>query len=89
MAKQRVRYTPAGSAIGVRPAGSALLKGGLNRTLGVQRSRSIILWRFFANSSSFKFDKFAKSRKMGWLSKNRQIQGAQISRNEAYFCTLQ
>jgi hypothetical protein len=34
-------------------------------------------------------DKLAKKSKMGWLSQNRQIQGAQISRNEAYLGTLQ
>lgn len=31
----------------------------------------------------------AKSKNMGWLSKNRQTQGAKISRNETYIGTSQ
>jgi len=34
-------------------------------------------------------DEFPKSHQNGWLSKNRQMQGARISRNEAYLGTPQ
>jgi hypothetical protein len=39
----------------------------------------LFLWQFFANSLNLTSSQ--KKSKMGWLSKNRQIQGAQISRN--------
>jgi len=32
-------------------------------------------------------DAFARKQKSGWLSKKRQMQGAQLSSNEAYFST--
>jgi hypothetical protein len=38
---------------------------------------------------SIKDDEFAKSHLQRWLSKNRQMRGAQISRNEAYSGTPQ
>jgi hypothetical protein len=38
---------------------------------------------------SFKEDAFTRKPKSGWLSKKRQMQGAQLSRNEAYLGTPQ
>jgi hypothetical protein len=38
---------------------------------------------------SLQVDEFVKSHQEGWLSKNRQMQGARISRNEAYRGTPQ
>jgi hypothetical protein len=35
------------------------------------------------------FDAFARKQKSQWLSKKRQMQGAQLSRNEAYLGTSQ
>jgi hypothetical protein len=39
--------------------------------------------------NSFLFDAFARQKKSEWLSKKRQMQGAQLSRNEAYSGTPQ
>jgi hypothetical protein len=38
---------------------------------------------------NFKVDAFARKPKSEWLSKKRQMQGAQLSRNEAYLGTPQ
>jgi len=39
--------------------------------------------------NALKVDGFVKTQFLGWLSKKRQMRGAQISRNEAYLSTPQ
>jgi hypothetical protein len=53
----------------------------------------VILIMLFSHPTLFgegiKLDAFARKPKSGWLGKKRQMQGAQLSRNEAYLGTPQ